>query len=83
MTEMFKDERIYGVKNKVTNKVWAAPSGKYKWFREQDCKNAWHTQGIGYFREQNEYEIIEFKFIRVDKKEEMDNKYYRKRLGLS
>ena len=79
---LFKDTRIYGLRNKETGEWWIAGSGKYKWFRAQDVKNAFHRWEKEYFKDQNLWEIIEFKLILVDQKEKMNNKYYRKRLGL-
>lgn len=79
---MFELIRIYGIRNKRTKEWWVADSGKYKWFRAQDAKGAyWSTEG-SYFRGQDEYEIIEFKLIEVDKAEERTNLDFRKRLGL-
>lgn len=79
---MFDIVRLYGIRNKRTKQYWVADSGKFKWFRAQDAKGAyWSTTGY-YFRQQNEWEIIEFKLIEVDQKEVMTNEYYREKLGL-
>lgn len=78
-----KEVRVYRIRNKKTGKFWVAGSKKHKWWREKDCFNAWWRWEDGYFRDQNEYEIAEFKLVEVDKQQEMTNEYYRKKVGLS
>ena len=79
---MFKSVRVYGIRHKKTKEVWVAASDKFMWLRKQDCKGAfWSTEGY-YFRNQNEWEIVEFRLVEIDKEEEKINEFYRKKVGL-
>ncbi len=74
--------KIYRIQNKRTKEFWYCPSGKQYWRRDQDAKNAWWRWEKGYFRQQTDWIITEFKLVEVDKKEEMNDEFYKKKFGL-
>lgn len=77
-----KDIKLFCIIKKGSEDVWTTARDKCCWGRRGDAAQAWNTKYKEYFRNQSEYEIVEFELKKIDQSHVAANLAFREKMGL-